>query len=255
MKTYYTYGYRYTLTTMDEYKEMARKRYMIKQQEQDEENKKIEEEKQKVEEEAQRFLDKQEQNKEYMIRVLEEWDALYQSLSHDTLLTLHLMCTLMEPSIPLFKEMDNMTEWETRVTQVIHELNTLQETRRSNMEEVRELEYVIKHMITLANIEVDIKLMDTTDDELVANQLAEQEWKQELDLLQPMNAIPLLPPPLENDPMLYENELPIVSLKRRIGLTLPQLKEMARFRGQKMTGSKEELCIRLAQAGWVRIVD
>jgi hypothetical protein len=38
-------------------------------------------------------------------------------------------------------------------------------------------------------------------------------------------------------------------------LTLHQLKEMARFRGQKMTGSKEELCIRLEQAGWVRIVD
>jgi hypothetical protein len=238
---------------MDEYREMARKRYMIKQQEQeeqDEENRKVEEEKKRVEEEAQRYLDKQEQNKEFMIRVLEEWDTMYHSLSHDTLLTLHLMCTLMEPTIPLFKEMDNMKEWETRVVQVIHELDTLQQTRRSSMEEVRELEYVIKHMITLANIEVDIKLMDTTNDELVANQLAEQEWKQELDFLHPMNMMPVMPP-LENDP----DELPIVSLKRRIGLTLQQLKEMARFRGQKMTGSKEELCIRLAQAGWVRIVD
>lgn len=246
---------------MDEYRDIARKRYMLKQQEQAEENKKIEddikkveEERTKADEEAQRFLEQQAQNKEYMIRVLEEWDTHYQSLAHDTLLTLHLMCTLMEPTVLLFKEMDNMSEWETRVVQVIHELNTLQEMRRSDMEEVRELEYVIKHMITLANIEVDIKLMDTTDDELVANQLAEQEWKQELDFLAPeMNTIPM--PQLENDHMLYETELPIVSLKRRIGLTLPQLKEMARFRGQKMTGSKEDLCIRLAQAGWVRIVD
>jgi hypothetical protein len=36
---------------------------------------------------------------------------------------------------------------------------------------------------------------------------------------------------------------------------LAQLKNIARLRGQKITGTKEELSMRLFQAGWVRIVD
>lgn len=60
--------------------------------------------------------------------------------------------------------------------------------------------------------------------------------------------------PVVQDVPVVNGGVPICSVTKRIGLTVPQLKAIARTHLLSQQGTKEELCLRLQQAGLVRIV-
>ncbi len=211
------------------------------------------EEKKKQEEQEEHA--RQEEKRASVAASLDEWDTIRIGLNEDPLLTLHLLCTLIESTIELFVEMESMPEWEKRVVDMIHELNAIQEQRRTSMEDARALQVVMQHMIDLTRVDVVIEPMDTTGDEAVALRMTEHEWQQDdvdfaaRDLYDDFAQEPMRLFPEQDD------DIPVVSMTRRVGLNMAQLKDMARLRGQKITGTKEQLSMRLAQAGWVRIID
>ena len=247
-------------------------------------------EKERMEELAQLELEQiqeraREQEIERMNRIMQahqEWDSTISSLINDPLLTMHLLSTLLESILIEYEDKDfdiEIQEWQTKVVGLIERVNEMQASKTNrNLDEVRQIALIMEHICVMARVDMSIEQMDTSEDETAALQFAEKEWQQELQFQDAANAVafqdqPLgynnqwfpaheifhagigpneFPdlPPLERD----NDDLPIASITRRVGLTLPQLKEMARFRGQKITGSKEELCLRLANAGWIRLV-
>lgn len=200
--------------------------------------------------------ERQAEKRASVVASLGEWDTTRLGLHKEPLLTLHLLCTLIESTIELFVEMNSMPEWEKRVVDMIHELNALQEQRHTSMEDARALQVVMQHMIDLTRVDVVIEPMDTTGDEAVALRMAEHEWQQDdVDLEARDLYDDFAQEPLNLFPEQDDGDIPVVSLTRRVGLNMAQLKDMARLRGQKITGTKEQLSMRLAQAGWVRIID
>jgi hypothetical protein len=249
---------------MDAYREEAKRKH----QEKLERDRLLEEDRLRserdrlLEEERLRLEREQEENARHeekrasVLDSLGEWDTTRLGLHEDPLLTLHLLCTLIESTIELFVEMESMPEWEKRVVDMIHELNALQEQRHTSTEDARALQVVMQHMIDLTRVDVVIEPMDTTGDEAVALRMAENEWQQDdvdfaaRDLYDDFAQEPMRLFPEQDD-----GDIPVVSMTRRVGLNMAQLKDMARLRGQKITGTKEQLSMRLAQAGWVRIID
>jgi hypothetical protein len=239
---------------MEEYRLAAQRKY-LDQKKIDEEREEAEQKEKEIrEKEAEQWLEQDQKERETVTRALEEWDSILLSLHDDTMLSIYMLSSLLESTLPLFTERNMMEEWKTRVVHLIERLNSIQENRTSSTEDVKAMEGIMRHMISLTGVDVQIETMDTTQDEQFAMQLAweqEQQWAPlqiEQEHWMPAREV------LDRDALEDENPLPVVSLTRRIGLTVPQLKELARQHGQKMTGTKEELSLRLSQAGWVRIL-
>ena len=164
--------------------------------------------------------------------------------------------------VSFFQEEDRMNELQSRAVLLMEKVNESQATKSSTAEEVRVLQHIMKDIFELSQVEIDIELMDTSMDEEVANRV-QFELNQEVHMFppphMPMFHQTMLLPPLvvdEQPPMvLDDNELPICSIHRRVGLTVLELRDLARRYRLSPGGTKPELCMRLVNARLVRLVE
>lgn len=242
---------------MEEYRLAAQRKYLDQMKIEAEREEAEQKEKERQEKEAQQWLEQDQKERDTVAQALQEWDTILLSIHDDTMFSIYMLSSLLESNHALFTKRNVMEELKTRVVDLIERLNAIQENRTSTTEDVKAMERIMRHMISLTGVDVQIETMDTTQDEEFAMQLAreqeipEHQWLPLEDVQEhwaPAREV------LDRDALEDENPLPFVSLTRRMGLTVPQLKELARQHGQKMTGTKEELSLRLSQAGWVRIL-
>jgi len=243
---------------MDEYRNEAKKRYYEKQKLEEEakaEQFRIVEEQQRQEEEQQRQEEQRYMEEvQHMNSVLHLWDTLLITfpITVEAMKDLH---THVHEVIPLFQRYDRMEEIQERMIHVIEIVNTQHEVIPHSVEEVKRVHDVMKNMIDTCQVDVTIETMDVSQDETMAQRVQEELFHDvplvPLDHLAPMDFLN----PIDHDMYLpFPIQRPICSYTRRVGLTVPQLKELARTHHISQQGSKEDLCRRLADAGWVTIV-
>jgi hypothetical protein len=248
---------------MEEYRALARQRY---------EAKKREEAEQVNTEPGSVILSPEEVERLEQIQLeLQAQQALIQQKQDDAQTFIELWDVTIEHSVEIpeleyirfqlsewvsfFQEEDRMNELQSRDVLLMEKVNESQAAKSSTAEEVRVLHHIMKDIFELSQVEIDIELMDTTMDEEVANRV-QFELNQEVHMLPlPMH----MPPPFvidEQPPMvLDDNELPICSLHRRVGLTVLELRDLARRYRLSPRGTKPELCMRLVNARLVRLVE
>ena len=240
---------------MDDYKKIAQQKYELYAKQKSEQEK-IEQERLRKEQEQLDFEnDKAEKERVEAERVeaeqfqkLEmEWDSICHGLSQDLLLHIYMLSTLLE------SHLDFKNEWQDKVIALIQYVNEITLKRKStDLEEVRQIAYIMNHICQLVEVDMVIEQMDTTEDEMTAIKLAEQEWKHEFQeqFQEFQEQFQEFQEFQEQDP----DQIPIASFRRGVGLTLTQLKELSRAKGMRSTGTKEELCIRLSQLGLIRLI-
>lgn len=233
----YLYGYETMLSLLDH----QRIKYEAYQ--------KAQEQKEREEEEARRNEDTKKNEKEREIglvyQFLDEWDKELGTVTP----TLGYIQYLM-PRVSLVhaycKTYDMTSFLAERTTRLVEVLNHYHESRTNGVEEVQAVQDCMKTLFQWCGMEdVTIEAMDTSMDEQLAKHLQETMY----DALDVFDAIPV-EPPQEYLPL----HVPVCSLTKRIGLTLVQLRMLARTHGIATSGSKPELCVRLAQHGHVRLV-
>jgi hypothetical protein len=238
---------------MEEYRNEAKKRYYEKQRLEEEEKQYIETEKQRIADEKYRM------EEHHMTHVLHSWDTLHTifPISIESIMNL---CNLIKEHVILFQQYQRMEEIQERMVHLIEILNTQHEVILHSVEDVKRIQDRMTELIHLCNIDVTIESMDVSQDEFIAHQIQEELFNDihhQLDptfdeiYLHDQIEIPIQIP-IQNQ---YENRnKPICSYTKRIGLTVPELKQIAIVHHLSHKGSKEELCKRLADADLVTIV-
>ena len=201
---------------MDIYREESRLRYQRHQA-------LLKEQQQQKEEAEQKVVDEWELEKNQDNNVEEDWYMWCSLLEEDRIGALTELATF----IPRMQKEDA----QERIILLIKQLNDIQERNPVDAQQANALQTIVSHILKDAGMEIDIELMDTSGDEEMARQLTE------------------FPPPIPD----FAN-LPICSLTRRVGLTLAQLKDLARRYRLPISGNKEKLCVLLAERGLVTIV-
>lgn len=236
---------------MEEYRNEAKKRYYEKQRLEEEEKQYIETEKQRIADEKYRM------EEHHMTHVLHSWDTLHTifPISIESIMNL---CNLIKEHVILFQQYQRMEEIQERMVHLIEILNTQHEVILHSVEDVKRIQDRMTELIHLCNIDVTIESMDVSQDEFIAHQIQEELFNDIHHQLDPtFDEIYLhdqIQIPIQNQ---YENEnrnKPICSYTKRIGLTVPELKQIAIVHHLSHKGSKEELCKRLADADLVTIV-
>ena len=220
---------------------------------QTEHQRKMEEEKERLEKEEidqKEKEEKEEQEKEreqikQMDIFLDELDHLFFQFPFTDQMLESIQYQLAD-IVPLFEEHFRMNELQERSMRTVELLNLQQESITSSAEQVRSIGGIMKEILRLSNTEIQIDLMDTSRDSEVAEQL-------QFQLQQEFQPMPWDNPPAMQ-PVDEQAALPICSIHRRAGLTMPQLQNIARMNHLSTKGHKEELCLRLANAGLVRII-
>lgn len=199
---------------MEEYQRLAKERY--------ERAKQVEKAK-NLEKEAER---KAESDKETELQqfytTLEEWKN-----TTDFIRSRELLATLL----PIAKKYELMYSIEECVVKLVQYLNEFCEKTALPIPEIRVLQQQMQDIITMSGLDIPVQAMYTEDDEKFATLLQQELFAE---------TVATYPPP---------NQLPLVHPHKRIGLTLYQMKDIARQNGIMVTGNKEELCYRLVQRG------
>lgn len=238
---------------MDAYRLIAQQRYQQKMERDQQERERVEEELR----EKEKWLEEQNNELEKMYTLLQEWDELIPELHKDPFLILMLLVSKAEVFVPIMKKNDIMFHIEERTIALVHQLNDIQEKQHSTIDEVRMLQDIMKQILCLSKVDVHIETMDTEGDLDMARKMYEDDsvmeatrLAEQLRMEDEMNLLNRMAQPPVQDQM----NLPICSFTKRIGLTIPELRELSRQHGLKTTGSKQELCQRLEQGRLVQIV-
>jgi hypothetical protein len=249
---------------MEEYRAIARQRYEAKKLEEAEKQVSMEpgsvtlspEEVERIKQEQLELQARQELRQSQLAEAhhfIELWDV---TIEHSVEIPeLEYIRFQLSELVTFFQEEDRMNELQSRAVLLMEKVNESQSTKSSTAEEVRVLQQIMKDIFELSQVEIEIELMDTTMDEEIANRV-QFELNQEVHMHQPV--MPIIPPLMIDDqpPMMVDdNELPICSLHRRIGLTVLELRELARRYRISPQGTKPELCMRLMNARLVRLVE
>ena len=239
------------MDSLHEIRKIAQQKYYEKFQAQQEEEKRVKEDETRRKQEEDRINNELERTFE----CTNVWDEYLANFPF-TIVDMNKIERMLRDTIALFKKYDRMDELQKRTMQLIDILNLQQEELRSNANDVRKMADCMKNIISLTELEVEIDIMDVSRDVEMALHLQEDFYREIADHVVQVPLV--MPPPLALLEQANANAilpvLPICSIERRVGLTVPQLKDLARQHGLRITGTKQELCMRLSEAGWVRLV-
>jgi len=199
---------------MKEYQQLAKERY--------ERAKELEKVKSLEKEKESKTENDKELELQQFYTILEEW-----KITTDFIRSRELLATLL----PLAKKYELMYYIEECVVKLVQYLNKFCEKTTLPVSEIRVLQQQMQDIITMSGLDIPIQAMYTEDDEKFANLLQQELFTEEVAY---HPTYPLLP---------------IVHPHSRIGLTLTEMKNIARQNGIMITGNKEELCYRLVQRG------
>jgi hypothetical protein len=214
------------------YREEAKKRYyeiVAKTEDEAKDTKQEKQEKDQKETECQIILD-----------FLHQWDDIVQSFPIPSY-SIEFISLELQQHIHLFIKHEMKDELQKRALRLLNLINTQQEIRTSSAEEAREISIHTKDIFELCEVDVEIAIMDTSNDLRMAEQL---QYDLHMELQDPLPEIMNIPRPT----------IPICSLTKRVGLTVFQLRDMAKQYGLPSHGSKRDLCDRLEQAGLVQMI-
>lgn len=210
---------------MQDYREISKRRYYA-QKEFDA----------KVKEEIERQRMKDEEEMKEFYEMLEKWD----SIPPTSIESLEAIYSLFSIVLPIAKKIDLFFHIEKRVVALVESLNDILKNQRLSIHTVRPFFDVMNCMITESGLDIPIEVMDTEKDAEFASRLLEEEvllFDEEEELIE------------------TQTEKPICSFTSRKGLTIPELKKIAKQHSLSLSGNKEELCKRLADLDLVRIIN
>jgi hypothetical protein len=207
---------------MQDYREVSKRRYYA----QKEFEAKVKEE---IEKEMKEFYE-----------MLEKWDSI-QPTSIDALEAIYSLFSIV---LPIAKKIDLFFHIEKRVVALVESLNDILKNQRLSIDKVRPFFNVMNCIITESGLDIPIEVMDTEKDEEFASRLLEEEvllYEENVEEKVEENVV--------------ETEKPICSFTSRKGLTIPELKKIAKNHSLSLSGNKEDLCKRLAEHDLVRIIN
>jgi len=183
-------------------------------------------------------------------RMMDDWDREMDTV-HPTPEYIHTLLTRLHPVLPYAHKHAMMTFLSDRAVRLVDVLNRYHTSRTNSIHDVREVRDAMKTLLSLCEVEAEIETMDTSMDELMARQLQE-------DMYDDTAMYDIRPADMEFGRMEHverQEALPVCSITRGVkGLTLVQLRALAKENGIPSSGSKGDLCHRLAQFGYVRII-
>jgi len=209
---------------MEEYRKKAQSTYYKQLEE-----KKLEQEQELKKEQEQELKKEQEQK---IKNILDKWDELME-LFPIPITFIEEFHEIVKNEISLCKEYERMEDIQNRMIRLVEIFNTQHEVIPHSVEEVCKVHDVMKEMMKTCEVDVKIETMDVSQDETIAQQI-------QTDFFQEVR---------ENE------QIGICSFSRRIGLTIPQLKDIAKTHSLSQKGNKEELCRRLSDAGLVQMIE
>lgn len=100
----------------------------------------------------------------------------------DIFMSLQLIESKLETIIKLVKELNRLKDVQNKVISLVEVLNSVFEDKnKKNPKYVASVNKIVKDIFTLAEVDVNIELMDTSDDENFAKELQEKMYKRTLD--------------------------------------------------------------------------
>ena len=234
---------------MDEYRKAASEKYYKKQEEDRRKQEELDRiEKEKQDELRREEIRQEEWRQEQMQMLLQSWDNLVQRfpISMDAINELR---NHVHAVFPLFQEYGREEDIQQRMIQLVETINTQHEVMPHSMDNIRHVHDVMKSMLETCQVDIPIEVMDVSQDETVAQRMQEELFYED-HIVAEIQDIPQVPDVLNT----LDIPKPLCSFTKRIGLTIIQLKELARFHQLSPYGTKEELCKRLERNGLVYIV-
>jgi hypothetical protein len=223
---------------MQDYREVSKRRYYA----QKEFDARVKEEIER--QNAIQRLKEEEEMKEFY-EMLEKWDSI-PPVSIESLEAIYSLFSIV---LPVAKKIDLFFHIEKRVIALVESLNDILKNQRLSIDEVRPFFDIMNCMITESGLDIPIEVMDTEKDAEFASRLLEEEV-----LLYEENTEEKHEERVEEriDERL---DKPICSFTSRKGLTIPELKKIAKQHSLPLSGNKEDLCKRLAEQDLVQIID
>jgi hypothetical protein len=100
--------------------------------------------------------------------------------SDDIFLSLELIKTQLDSMIFLIKKNNKLKEVQELITTFVDTMNKISENKKNKSPKyVNNLQKIIKEIIILSEVDIDIEMMDTTDDEKFAKELQDELYKSE----------------------------------------------------------------------------
>lgn len=156
------------MSSISEYRESARMKYEkhIKQKEEEESYKLAEE--MKLTEENDEVLSFLTSIDSSLIELEESYDAIE---------LLKMMESQIETIIDLVKKHNKLSILQEKMSSLVEVLNKMHEKHKNNLDNVRTISLIIKDIFKLTEVDIPIEVMDVSDDENVARQIQENEYR------------------------------------------------------------------------------
>lgn len=155
------------MSSISEYRESARMKYEkhIKQKEEEESYKLAEE------------MKLNEENDDVLSFLTSIDSSLIELESNDTIELLKMMESQIETIIDLVKKHNKLSILQEKMSSLVEVLNKMHEKHKNNLDNVRTISLIIKDIFKLTEVDIPIEVMDVSDDENVARQIQENEYR------------------------------------------------------------------------------
>jgi len=156
------------MSSISEYRDHARMKYErhIKQKEEEESTKLAEEMK---------FNEENDNVLSFLVSI----DASLIELeeSYDAIEILKMMESQIESIIDLVKKHNKLSILQEKMSSLVEVLNKMHEKHKNNLENVKTISLIIKDIFKLTEVDIPIEVIDVSDDENVARQIQENEYR------------------------------------------------------------------------------
>ena len=136
--------------------------------------------KQKEEEESYKLAEEMkltEENDEVLSFLTSIDSSLIELESNDTIELLKMMESQIETIIDLVKKHNKLSILQEKMSSLVEVLNKMHEKHKNNLDNVRTISLIIKDIFKLTEVDIPIEVMDVSDDENVARQIQENEYR------------------------------------------------------------------------------
>jgi len=136
--------------------------------------------KQKQEEESEKFAEQMkltEENDDVLSFLTSIDSSLIELESNDTIELLKIMESQIESIIHLVKKHNHLSTLQEKMSSLVEVLNKMHERHKNNLDNVKMIALIIKDIFKLTEVDIPIEVMDVSDDENVARQIQENEYK------------------------------------------------------------------------------
>ena len=88
-----------------------------------------------------------------------------------------MMESQIETIIDLVKKHNKLSILQEKMSSLVEVLNKMHEKHKNNLDNVRTISLIIKDIFKLTEVDIPIEVMDVSDDENVARQIQENEYR------------------------------------------------------------------------------